>query len=123
MIESMELTEQAQESDPADAHVTLIQRKLSQFADELTGGQSLEVFVPLTDGTQIRATSFGSDNPDMVKVVGLDLNGNDVNVLLHKTALQVVMKKISGGPEIDPQAVFKSTLRSAVQEATLDAVA
>lgn len=103
----MALSEQAEESDPADAHVTIIQRKLSQFAEELTGGQILEVFVPLTDGTQIRATSFGCDNPDMVKVVGLDTNGNDVNVLLHKTALQVVMKKTGGGPEVNPQTAFK----------------
>ena len=118
-----ELAEQAQESDPADAHVSIIQRKLSRFADELTYGQILEVFVPLTDGTQIRATSFGCDNPDMVKVVGFDLSGNDVNVLLHKTALQVVMKKIGGAMEVNPAAVFKSTLRSAIPEPALDAVA
>ena len=119
----MELAEQALESDPADTHVTIIQRKLSAFAEELTGGQRLEVFVPLTDGTQIRATSFGSDNPDMVKVVGFDLSGNDVNVLLHKTALQVVMKKTGGGPEVDPQTAFKSTLRSAIQPTSFDEVA
>ncbi|MBM3833304.1 MAG: hypothetical protein FJ403_08525 [Verrucomicrobia bacterium] len=68
---------------------------MSHVADELTEGQTLEVIVPLANGSHVVAASFAHYNPEMIKVMGSDAEGNEVSLLMHKNALQVLIKKVA----------------------------
>jgi len=92
--EAVDLTEQPG-AESADACVRLIQQQMSHVADELTEGQTLEVIVPLANGSHVVAASFAHYNPEMIKVMGSDAEGNEVSLLMHKNALQVLIKKVA----------------------------
>ena len=82
-------------ADTADAYVAFIQKEMNRLSGELMDGQDIQVVVPLANGNQVVASWFGFQNPDIIKINGQDSEGCDVCLLVHKSKLQVVLRKVS----------------------------
>lgn len=82
-------------ADSADAYVAFIQKEMNRLSGELMDGQEMQVVIPLTNGNQVVATWFGFQNPDIIKINGQDSEGCDVCLLVHKTKLEIVLRKVS----------------------------
>jgi hypothetical protein len=91
---SMDLPEDSI-SETADAYVAFIQKQMNHLSEDLRDGQDIEVVVPLPNGNQITATWFGYHNPDIIKINGQDAQGMDVCLLVHKTKLEVLLRKVN----------------------------
>jgi hypothetical protein len=100
-------------SELADAYVALIQKQMKHLSEELGEGMSIDAFVPVPGGGQIHVTWFGFHNPDMIKITGLDADGNDVCLLAHKSTLQVILKKVN---QVDQKPQVSFQLPSAPRE-------
>lgn len=82
-------------SNTADAYVAFVQKQMNLLSNELMDGQEIEVLVPLANGNQVVASWFGYQNPDIIKINGQDSGGCDVCLLIHKSKLQVLLRKVS----------------------------
>jgi len=82
-------------SDTADAYVAFIQKQMNRLSNELMDGQEIEVLVPLANGSQVVASWFGFQNPDILMINGQDSDGCDVCLLVHKSKLQVLLRKVN----------------------------
>ena len=110
-------------SDLAEAFVALIQKQMKKLADELADGQTVEAIVPLANGGRINASWFGYHNPDMVKITGVDADGNDVCLLAHKNTVQVMLRKTPVGQEVKPQIAFQLSPQPVSSEMPFDQIA
>jgi hypothetical protein len=100
----------------SEACVAWVQKQLQILNDSLGAGQSIEAVIPLADGSQIVANAFGYCNPDLIKINGVDSDGNEVCLILHKSSFQVLFRAANQGPEIKPQIAFQDPSQNQPQQ-------
>ena len=110
-------------SELADACIALIQQQMVRLSEEMAEGQEIEAIVPLADGGRILVTCFGFHNPDLIKITGIDGEGNDVCLMAHKNTLQVVLRRVNSRPEGRPQIAFQMPDAGSPREVSLDETA
>ncbi len=118
----MDLPENAA-SAQADAYVALVQKQMKRLSEELAEGQEIEVIVPIANGGQVFVTWLGYENPDMIKVTGMDADGKDVCLLAHKNTLQVLLRRSNIQSEAKPQTTFQLPSSNEPKEISLDETA
>lgn len=77
----------------ADWYHERLELHIQEFRKNLSDDEDMSVTVVLNDGKSVTAAWFGYHNPNMITVDGIDERGNEVEVLLPHTNIQVVLAK------------------------------
>jgi len=84
--------------NPAEWFQERLEKEITKAQNALQDGQVLDVIVILRDGSKLWPTWFGYWGPDMIRVEGTNEHGREVEVVMHYSAMEVVIGAADAPP-------------------------